>query len=85
MKKLRKFMVYLDDGMGCYKVAIPEENIRMAKTFVQGNGDIISIKDITNDYPISLDKVINALKQADFGDVEIQLITRTLQNTDIAE
>ena len=85
MKKLRKFMVYLDDGMNCYKVAIPEENLKMAKAFIHGNGDIISIKDITDDYPISLDKVFNALKQADFGDVEIQLITRTLQNTNIAE
>lgn len=82
---MRKYMVYLDDGRNCFKVAVPARNEKEAREFVNGNGEIIAIKDITEDYPISLDKIGRALANADFGDVEIDLILRTLSTCNIAE
>ena len=82
---MKKFMVYLDDGKNCYKVAVPAENKNDAIKFCEGNGEVISVKDVTEDYPISLDKVGKALALAQFGGVEIDLILRTLSRCNIAE
>ena len=73
---MKKYMVYMDDGRDCFKVAIPA---------VQGNGEVIAVKNITEEYPISVDAVADALKRAGFGEVEMMLIIRTLTSTEIAE
>lgn len=83
MMRLRKYMVYLDDGESCYKVAIPAKNEKAAREYVAGNGEVIAVKDVTDEYPISLNKVAQALR--DFGDTERDIILRTLQSKGIAE
>lgn len=82
---MKKYMVYLDDGRDCYKVDVPAANEKAARKYVEGNGEVIAVKDITDDYPISLDKVVQALRNAQFGQTEIDLITRCLSFNDIAE
>lgn len=82
---MKKYMVYMDDGRGCFKDAIPAANEKAARKYVEGNGEVIAIKDVTKDFPISLDKVVQALKNAQFGQIEIDLITRCLSFNDIAE
>lgn len=82
---MKKYMVYLDDGKNCFKTAIPATNEKTARQYVEGNGEIIAVKDITEDYPISLDKLELALKNAQFGKTEIELISRCLSFNDIAE
>lgn len=82
---MRKYMVYLDDGEHCYKVAIPAANEKKAREYVAGNGEVIAVKDITADYPIAGEKVRNALYNAGFGEIEMDLILRTLRQTEIAE
>ena len=78
-------MVYMDDGNDCFRIAVPAISKNAAKEYVKGNGDVIAIKDITDDYPISLDKVIDALMTAKFGQTEIDLIARCLRINDIAD
>ena len=75
---MKKYMVYLDDGKTCFKVAVPAINEKKAKEYVANNGEIIAIKDITEDFPIDLDKVTQALRLSHFGDTEIDIITRCL-------
>ena len=82
---MKKYMVYMDDGRECFKVAVPANNEKAARKYVEGNGEVISVKDVTEDFPISLDKVVQALKNAQFGQIEIDLITRCLSFNDIAE
>lgn len=82
---MKKHMVYMDDGRDCFKAAIPAPNEKAARKYVEGNGEVIAIKDVTQDFPISLDKVVQALKNAQFGQIEIDLITRCLSFNDIAE
>ena len=71
---MKKYMVYMDDGRDCFKVAVPANNEKAARKYVEGNGEVISVKDVTKDFPISLDKVAQALKNAQFGQIEIDLI-----------
>lgn len=78
-------MVYVDDGKDCFKVAVPSNNENAARIYVKGNGEVIAVKDITEDYPISVDKVAEALQKANFGEIEINLIIRCLSINNIAD
>lgn len=82
---MKKYFVYLDDSTAGFRVAIPAIDEKSARKYVEGNGEVIAVKDITNDYPIDLQKVASALRSAQFGQVEIDLITRCLSFNDIAE
>lgn len=82
---MKKYMVYIDDGDLLFKAAIPAENEKEARKYAEGNGEIVAVKDVTDDYPISVDKVAQALKVASFGQIEIDLITRSLTKNSIAE
>ena len=83
--KLRKFIVWLDGGEDCFKVAVPAKNKKEAIKFCEGNGALLCVKDVTEEYPIDLGRVYKALLDAGFGYKEIDFITRTLQETQIAE
>ena len=82
---MKKFMIYMDDGKNCFKIAVPAKNEKAAREYVKGNGEIIAVKDVTEEFPISAEKVANALFSANFGEIEIDLITRCLQMNNIAE
>ena len=82
---MKKYIVYMDDGRDCFKVAVPAVNEKAAKKYVEGNGEVVAVKDVTKDFPISLDKVVQALKSAQFGQIEIDFISRCLSFNDIAE
>ena len=82
---MKKYMVYMDDGKNCFKIAVPAKNEKSAIEYVKGNGEIIAVKDITEEFPISTEKVSNALLSAYFGEIEIDLIIRCLQMNNITE
>ena len=81
----QKYLVYLDDGKNVYKIAIAAVCEDSARIKCSGNGEIIAIKDVTKDNPIYIDKVAKALKDAEFGENEIDWICRTLTEFGIAE
>ena len=85
MKKLKKYIVFLDDRDNCYKVAVPAENEAAARKYCEGNGEIIAVKDATEDYPISASCVLEALNARGFGKIEKDLIIRTLLISGIAD
>lgn len=82
---MKKYMVYMDDGKNCFKIAVPAKNEKTAREYVKGNGEIIAVKDVTEEFPISAEKVAKALLSAHFGEIEIDLITRCLQMNNIVE
>ena len=82
---MKKFMVYMDDGRDCFKLAIPAKSEKDARKYVEGNGEVIAVKDVTRDFPIRAEKVATALLNANFGQNEIDYITRCLQMCNIAE
>lgn len=85
MKQLKKYVVYLDDGHSPYKAYIPASSVREAKAMVAGNGEIIAVKDMTKEYPISKEKVLAALSNAKFGQAEISYMIYALEDMGIIE
>lgn len=81
----KKYSVYIDNGHSFLKAAIPARNEAEARKYVEGNGEVIAVKEITEDFPISVEKVAAALSRYGFGQTEIDLITRTLLMTNIAD
>lgn len=82
--KLKKYIAYLDDGKSVYKIAVPAKDPKAVKEYLNGNGEVVAIKEL-NDWPISAEKVGNALKYANFGEIEIDLVVRALTLIGITE
>ena len=82
---MKRFMVYLDDGTDVYKLAIPAKDEKSAREYVQGNGEVIAVKEVIDKDLIAADKVAQALENANFGKYEIDFITRALQEINICE
>lgn len=82
----QKYFVYVDDGENVFKVAVAAVSEEAAKAWFSGNGrEVISVRDVTEDYPISADKVRDALNKAGFGKAEQDFIVRALTEFEIAE
>lgn len=77
MKKLTVYNVYLDDGKSAFRVTVPAASKKDAADYVQGNGEIVAIKpaDLQD---IDLDCLADTLKRAQWGQEEIDVITRAL-------
>jgi hypothetical protein len=82
---MRKYFVYLDDGKSVFRVAVPAKNEKDARRYVDGNGEVVAINDVTKDYPISAQKVADALIFAGFGATERDFIVRALTISGIAD
>lgn len=80
---MRKYMVYVDDGREAMRLAIPAESQKAARKYVNGNGEVIAVKDVTDDYPISSTKVSDALAAAGFNRIEIDFIIRALDQCEL--
>jgi hypothetical protein len=77
---MKVYEIILEDGNNVYKVFIPAESEKKAREYVQGNGEIVRCK-LSDDYntnKISCDKVASALLLSNFGQPEIDIITRAL-------
>lgn len=85
MKMWKKYMVYLDDGRGAVRVAVPAPDEQTAKAFVEGNGEVVAVRDVSDAYEIDLDRVASALARAGFSDVSIDYVVRTLEITGLAK
>ena len=77
MKKLNVYSVYLDDGKDVFRVTVPAANKKDAAEYVRGNGNVVAIKpaDLQD---IDLDALADTLKRAQWGQMEIDIITRAL-------
>ena len=76
MKKMHVYTVYMDDG-DVYKVTIPAVSEAAAKEYVAGNGDVIAIKDAPIQ-DIDTGCLADTLRRGGWGQMEIDVITRTL-------
>ena len=76
MKKLHVYTVYMDDG-DAFKVTILAESEAAAKEYVAGNGDVIAVKDAPLQ-DIDTRCLADTLRRSGWGQMEIDVITRTL-------
>lgn len=87
MKQLRKYMVYMEDEDYLYKVAVPAEDEQAARDYVDGNGEVIMVKDFTEENKVRIfsKNVASALKNYGFSTTQTDLIIRTLEITGMTE
>lgn len=81
---LKKFFVYIDDGKDVFRLAVPAKDAKDAKKWAEGNGEIIKVKEVTDEYPIDIYKVQAALNEYGFGRTEQDFIIRALSRIGIA-
>ena len=77
MKKMNIFDVYMDDGHNTFKVTVPATSVKSAKEYVQGNGDVVAVKP-SELQDIDIGFLADTLKRAQWGQQEIDVITRAL-------
>lgn len=64
-----------------FVVTVPAESEEAACEYVEGNGEIIKMKEVTSEYPIDIAKVYDALWADGFGKCERDIVTRVLSET----
>lgn len=69
--------LYMDDGHNTFKVTVPAFSKKDAKEYVQGNGEVVAIKP-SELQDIDLNCLANTLKRSEWGQQEIDVITRAL-------
>lgn len=78
MKKVFKTIFEYDNE--AWVEYIPAKDEKEVVNNWGGNGEIVKIEDYTNKIDIYLDGVNQALKNAGFSQMSIDIISRTLQN-----
>ena len=85
-----KYLVYIDGGSDCdgrdvlMKIAVPARDEQDARDYVFGNGEIVAVRDVSDDIRINAGRVYDALEKAGFSQTEIDFIVRTLTRTEVA-
>jgi len=87
MKQLRRYMVYMEDEEYLYKIAVPAEDEQSARDYVNGNGEVIMIKELTEENKLRIfsKNVVEALKNYGFSTTQTDLIIRALEITGVTE
>lgn len=83
MKKMNVYDLYMDDGKATYKVTVPAFSKKDAKAYVEGNGDVVAVKP-SELQDIDLNCLADTLKRAQWGQQEIDVITRALAQCGLA-
>ena len=76
MKKWTVYSVITEDDTNAYKFLIPAPDKKSAAQYVEGNGDILCVKE--TDWDINIDYLASSLRNTGWGQAEIDIITRTL-------
>ena len=79
------FEVILESGTDVYKIYVPSKTKKDAESYVRGNGDVVRVREHQLVNPISIDKIVGALKTGGFGEMEVNLISRALSDCDFIE
>ena len=78
MKKFKIYDVYMDDGRDCFKVTVPAQTKQGAIDYVNGNGEIIAIRESESLKDIDVDYLAETLRLNGWGQMEIDVITRLI-------
>jgi len=68
----------MDDGRDCFKVTVPAQTKQGAIDYVNGNGEIIAIRESENLRDIDVDCLAETLRLNSWGQMEIDVITRLI-------
>lgn len=68
------YEIIVDDGQDVFKYYGIYKDEQDAESAATGNGEIIRIKEVTEQFPLSGDKIFTALKDAGYGQIEANAI-----------
>lgn len=85
---MRKFIVYVDESRydgEVKKIGVPAKDEETAIKRVESEeiGEVLLVKDITDEHHISAQKLEDNLKDAGYNAIDISLIMRTLRGMTI--
>ena len=75
---IKAYKVIWEDRDDVYKDYVPAESEKQAAEFIRGNGEVIRITEVTEDYPLSTGSIADALLARGFGRAETDLIARMI-------
>jgi len=78
MKKFNTYKVILESGEDVYKIHVPAPSKREAEAYVAGNGDVVSVQDVTKDFPLSTSKLAADLLGAGWCQTQVDILTRLM-------
>ena len=78
MKNFKIYEVYMDDGRECFKVTIPAQTKQDAINWVNGNGEIIRIRESEILKDIDVECLAKTLALNGWGQTEIDVITQLI-------
>jgi len=72
------FEAIIDAGDSAFKVNRLARDEQDFNSMYGGNGEIVRLRDVTEDFPISENSLRSALESANFGEAEIQAMVHLL-------
>lgn len=78
---MRAYEAIIDDGQDVYKVTRCVESEEVFREIYGGNGEIVRIKDITDETPIGLGRLEQVLIAGGFGRQETAIIVSIVRDT----
>ena len=79
---MRAYEMIIDSKDSVFKCVRPAENVKQLKYIYGGNGEMVRIKDVTEEYGIDLSylrDVLTGKRGGHFGEIETDLIISIVQ------
>lgn len=80
MKNYKMYEMILDDGQNIIKVVCPALSVKDLKKQYSGNGEFVRIKEVTENYPLSITNIMISLREAGYGEIEREAIARIIRD-----
>ena len=85
MKRLNKYLVYVDNGKQTTSTAITATSKKSVAKVLDGKGEVVAVKDLSESHPIKTDTIREVLQESKkFDKLEIDWIVHALTVTGIA-
>ena len=84
---MKKYMIYLEDAERVYKVPVAAETEEKAVDYCHGNGELVAVKDVTNenDFLLSEEEIRTALITDGMDKTKIDFILTALYNANMID
>ncbi|MEG1353664.1 MAG: hypothetical protein RR255_00070 [Bacilli bacterium] len=76
---MKLFKSVIDDGKSVFKTITPAKSKKEYLSTYGGNGEFIYTKDVTKDYPLDVDFLIENLAQSKLGKIEQKLVVALVE------
>lgn len=76
---MKLFKAYFDCGDDCFKVVRPAESKAKFIERFGGNGEIIKLEEVTEEYPLDVEYLFDFLHKYGWGEAETHIITECVR------